>query len=373
MVLRTETGYNLIIALSRCRSQENGQKYLTMAKISYDKMAKLFKRLETSYSAGIDLLSAYQKERSIGSPQDRLQANRIVNGLKNGEALATAMRGVEGYFPELAVAVVEAGETGGRLEESFGRLAKHYKDLVNFRNKFLMSIAWPAFELVACVGIIGLLILVMHYVMVNIGGVDPIDWFGMGTTTGNFLLYVGVMTLFFGTLAFLIAGARLGWFGTLPMRIARRVPILGRTVESLALSRLAWTMSVAENAGMDALDNARLGLSATENYYYKALQPGICDDLRSGKTFYESYKSTEAFPQDFLDYVDVGETAGELSETMDRASNDYQQKAEVSMKILGTIGFVLMFGFVAIVIGGSVILLYKKLYIDSINNVLNGF
>lgn len=346
-----------------------------MAKISYDKMAKMFKRLETSYSAGIDLLSAFQKERSIGSPQDRLQANRIVNGLKNGEDLASAMRDVHGYFPELAVAVVEAGETGGRLEESFGRLAKHYKNLVDFRNKFLMSIAWPAFELVACVGIFGLLILAMHYVMVNIGGLkesDVIDWFGMGSTTGNFLLYVGVVSLVFGTIAFLFIGARLGWFGTLPMRIGRRVPIVGKTVESLALSRLAWTMSVAENAGMDALDNARLGLSATENYYYKALEPEICDDLRQGKTFYQSYKSTEAFPQDFLDYIDVGETAGELAETMDRASNEYQGKAEVNMKILGTIGFVLMFGFVAILVGTSVILLYKKLYIDQINNIADG-
>ncbi len=344
-----------------------------MAKISYEKMAKLFKRLETSYSAGIGLLAAYQKERTIGSPQDRLQANRIVQALKNGEALASAMRSVEGYFPELAVAVVQAGETGGRLEESFRRLAKHYRDLVAFRNKFLMSIAWPAFELVACVGIFGLLILVMHYVMVNIGGLkESIDWFGMGSTTGNFLLYLSVMTVIFGTIALVIAGAKLGWFGTLPMKIARRVPILGKTIESLALSRLAWTMSVAENAGMDALENARLALSATENYYYRALQPKICDSLRSGETFYRSYKTTESFPQDFLDYVDVGETAGELAETMDRASHDYQQKAEVNMKILGTIGFVIMFGFVAIIIGGSVILLAKKLYIDPINNLANG-
>lgn len=236
-----------------------------------------------------------------------------------------------------------------------------------------MSIAWPAFELVACVGIFGLLILVMHYVMVNIGGLkESIDWFGMGSTTGNFLLYVAVMSIIFGTLAFLIIGARSGWFGTLPMKIARRVPIVGRTIESLALSRLAWTMSVAENAGMDALDNAKLSLSATENYYYKSLQPQICNDLRAGKTFHQSYQTTEAFPQDFLDYVDVGETAGELAETMDRASNDYQAKAEINMKILGTIGFVLMFGFVAIVIGGSVILLAKKLYIDPINNAANG-
>ena len=344
-----------------------------MAKISYDKMAKLFKRLETSYSAGIDLLAAYQKERTIGSPQDRLQANRIVQRLKNGEALASAMRSVEGYFPELAVAVVQAGETGGRLEESFARLAKHYKDLVEFRNKFLMSIAWPAFELVACVGIFGVLILVMHYVMVNIGGMkESIDWFGMGSTTGNFLLYVGVMTVIFGTIGFLIIGSKLGWFGTLPMRIARRIPVLGKTIESLALSRMAWTMSVAENAGMDALDNAKLSLSATENYYYKALQPSVCEDLRTGETFYKSYQATQSFPQDFLDYVDVGETAGELAETMDRASRDYQQKADINMKVLGTIGFVLMFGFVAIVIGGSVILLAKKLYIDPINNLANG-
>ena len=245
-----------------------------MAKISYDKMAKLFKRLEISYSAGIDLLSAWQKERSIGAPQDRLHANRIVKSLKNGEALATAMRSVDGYFPELAVAVVEAGETGGRLEDAFGRLAGHYKDLVEFRNKFLISIAWPAFELVASVGIFGLLILVMHYVMVELGGLkESIDWFGMGSTTGNFLLYVGAMSLIFGSLAFLIIGSLKGWFGTLPMRIARRVPLVGKTIESLALSRLAWTMSVAENAAMDATDNARLALSATENYYYTTLEP----------------------------------------------------------------------------------------------------
>jgi type IV pilus assembly protein PilC len=344
-----------------------------MAKISYNKMAKLFKRLETSYRAGIDLLSAYQKERTIGSPQDRLQASRIVKSLKNGEALASAMRSVEGYFPELAIAVVQAGETGGRLEDSFKRLSKHYKDLVEFRNKFLMSIAWPAFELVACVVVFGLLILVMHYVMVNISGLsESIDWFGMGSTTGNFLLYVGVMAGIFSTLGILIVGSIKGWFGTLPMRIARRVPLLGKTIESLALSRLAWTMSVAENAAMDAIENAKLALSATENYYYLSLQSIICDGLRSGKSFYQAFGATDAFPQEFLDYVDVGETAGELSETMDRASRDYQQRAEDNMKVLGTIGFVLMFGFVAIVIGSAVILLAKKLYIDPINNLANG-
>ena len=340
-----------------------------MARISYNKMAKLFKRLETSYSAGIDLVSAYKKERQIGGPSDRLKANRVVNALKEGQALGTAMRSLDDYFPELAIAVVKAGEAGGRLDQAFGKLSTHYKSLVEFRNKFLMSIAWPAFELTASVLLVGIMIPLLHWVMVDLAGAqEPIDWFGMGSTTGNLSLYIAVVVLFFGSLAILVIGSMKGWFGTLPMRIARRVPLIGKTIECLALSRMAWTMSVAENAGMDALENAKLSLAATENYYYESLEEEVLEELRIGKAFYETYQSTDAFPQDYLDYIDVGETAGELAETMDRASKDLQTKAEQNMKVLGTIGFALTFAFVALMIGGTVILMYKRLVIDPINN-----
>ena len=144
--------------------------------------------------------------------------------------------------------------------------------------------------------------------------------------------------------------------------------MLGRTIECLALSRMAWTMSVAENAGMDALENARLSLGATENYFYESLEEEVCGDLRSGKTFYKTYKATDAFPQDYLDYIDVGETAGELAETMDRASRDLQAKADQNMQVLGKIGFALTFAFVAVVIGGTVIVMYKRMVIDPVMN-----
>jgi len=253
------------------------------------------------------------------------------------------MKSLDGYFPELAIAVVMAGEAGGRLDESFGRLANHYKSLVEFRSNFLRAISWPVFQLAVCVLLVGIMIPLLNWVM---GEELAIDWFGMGSTTGNLLLYIFVVTFFFGSLAVLIIGSIKGWFGTLPMRIARRVPLLGKTIECLALSRMAWTMSVAENAGMDALENARLSLGATENYFYESLEEEVCEDLRSGETFYKTYQATDAFPQDYLDYIDVGETAGELAETMDRASRDLQAKADQNMQILSKIGFALTFAFV---------------------------
>ena len=53
---------------------------------------------------------------------------------------------------------------------------------------------------------------------------------------------------------------------------------------------------------------------------------------------------------------------------MDRASRDLQAKADQNMQVLGKIGFALTFAFVAVVIGGTVIVMYKRMVIDPVMN-----
>ena len=343
-----------------------------MARISYRQMAKLFHRLATSYSAGIDLLTIYEDETRVAGGTYRSKSTEIRDRLADGDSLTDAMTSAD-YFPDLALAVVRAGEKSGRLEDSFAKLSKHYEDLVKFRTRFLTSIAWPAFELFAAVGLIGLLILIMHWVMVDIGGIDPIDWFGMGSTTGNFLLYCGVVLSIALVVFLLVFGSVKGWYGSLPMKIARRVPLLGRTIEHLALARFSWAMSATENAGMDVLEIGKLSLEATENYYYKMVIPEVLYDLRKGNSFAKTFGETDAFPDELLTYIRNGERAGKLAETMQHASAELQERAENNLQIISKIGFMLMMGFVTIVIGGAVILLFQKLYLEPINNIQKQF
>ncbi len=334
-------------------------------------MAKLFHRLATSYSAGVDIRSVYTREANSGSPAYRLNAKRVLDDINQGKTLAVSMRNTNGYFPDLAIVVVQAGERGGRLEESFSRLSQHYASIVKFRTAFLMSIAWPTFELFFSILVIGLLILIMGWVC-ETANIDPIDWLGMGLdTTQYFILYWSVVVLIFGTLFLLILGVLQGWFGTLPMRIARRIPLIGKTIESLALSRYAWTMSVAENAGMNPVESAQLSIRATQNYYYQRLETELCEDLQQGRSFYRAMKATDSFPDEFLLLVDTGEISGELAETMDRASVEHQTRAETNMKIIGTIGFISMLLLVGLIVGFLIIYMYQKLVLDQYNNFLN--
>ncbi len=342
-----------------------------MARITYKQMAKLFHRLGTSYAAGVDIRSVYEREVNAGGTAYRIHARRVLDQLKQGRSLAGAMAQSDGYFPELPIAVVQAGERGGRLEESFRKLSDHYASIVKFRTNFLMSIAWPVFELFFSIFVIGMLILIMGWVC-ETANIAPIDWLGMGlNTTQYFLLYWSVVFLLFGSLFMICLGVLYGWFGTLPMQIARRIPLVGKTIESLALSRFAWTMSVAENAGMNPVETAQLAVRSTQNYYYERLEKPLCEDLQHGHSFVRAMRATDSFPDEFLLMIDTGEIAGELAETMDRASREHQTRAENNMKIMGTIGFIGMLLLVGLIVGCLIIYMYKKLILDQYSNFLN--
>ena len=312
-----------------------------MAQISQNQLSKLFQRLATSYRAGIDLRTSVQRETQTGSPAHQQKMKRVAKALDGGGSLAKAMASTNGYFPELVVSVVKAGEAGGRLDDSFTRLGKHYKDLVAFRNSFLRAIAWPTFELLFAIGIVGILMAICDWIFTSLEK-QPINWLWMGSTVGNVIAYYVLAAMFFTALGLAIIGIARGWFGTAPLRFAMRIPLIGSTIRNLALSRFAWTMSVADNAGMNALDIAELSLNSTENVYYTQLGPEVKASLREGHQFYPTFLNTNAFPDELLMQIENGETAGQLAESMAIASEELQRKAEANLYVIGKLGMVLM-------------------------------
>ncbi len=339
-----------------------------MARISQSQMAKLFRRLATSYTAGIDIRTILKRESETGSSAYRQQSQQVSRSVDSGKTLAEAMQDTHGYFPDLAISVVQAGERGGRLEQSFSRLAEHYGNLVSFRNKMLAALAWPAFELFAAIMMVGGLMVICDWIFSSLE-IKKINWLLMGSTTGNVIAYFVLISLLAVGFFLLVRGTALGWFGVMPMKIARRIPLIGKTIECLALSRFAWTMSVAENAGMNPVEIAQLSLRATENYFYKQHESKVCRMLQDGNRFHTTLQSTAAFPADLLIYVDNGEVAGELAESMERASQEYQERADLNLKLIGTVGFAMMLIFVGLLVLIIVVFAAKQ-YLKILNSFM---
>jgi type IV pilus assembly protein PilC len=342
---------------------------MAMTKISNGVGAQLFSRLATGYHAGLDLRTLWQREAQSVRPQLARSSRVVLDEIGKGSTLAEAMTKTNGYFSPLTIAVVKAGETSGRLEQSFRRLSNHFETWHRFRNDLLLALAWPLFELAFSIVVIGALILLMGWAMSG-SGQDGIDWFGWGWGTWDyFRAYVACVCLGLTIVGLLWIGNKLEWFGSWPSRFARYIPIVGGILHNLSLARFSWALSSALGAGMDVGDSLRLGLHASQNRKFLETEPLISEEIVGNQPIYETLNKTRRFPEEFLTLVSNGEVSGTLPETLDRASEMYQERVKSGLTLLKTATFVATLLIVGLILGAAILFLFNKVYLGTMREL----
>jgi type II secretory pathway component PulF len=340
-----------------------------MNKISNGAGAQLFHRLATGYHAGLDLRSLWQRESKSISPGLSRCAKTVLARMAEGDSLSEAMSHTGGYFTPLTIAVVRAGESSGRLEQSFRRLADHFSTWRRFRRDILVSMAWPMFELGMAILIIGALILLMGWAASR-ANQDGIDWFGWGWGTADyFRLYVATICFLACVIGGLYLATRQGWLGALPGQFARFVPIVGTIVHNLSLARLSWALGAALGAGMNAAESVRIGISASQDRRLMEVEPRISRLIEENESIYESLAQTARLPDEFLTFVSNGELAGELPESLDRLAVLYQERVESAFNLLKVVTFFVTLIIVGMLIIGAVFFLYFRLVLEPLREL----
>lgn len=297
----------------------------------------------------------------------------IRQSIAGGSTVADAFAQVDGFFPPLVPSMVHVGEMGGKLDQAFLRLADHYERQIELRRTFLAGILWPMIQLGIALAIIGLLIWIMGALGDSLRDVnnEPVDFLGVGLrgTTGLMVylsLLVGVAI--FGVLIFKATTASANAFRPL-QRMIMTVPVLGTAIRTLALARIAWTLSITTNTSMDAIQCITLALRNAQNVVYASTIEPIAAVIRHGRPMAEALRSTGEFPVDFVDAVEVGEDTGQLSESMDRLSRNYEDQAKAALKALAVLAGFAVWGLVALFIIALIIRM-ALWYVNQINSLL---
>lgn len=339
--------------------------------LSHSQLEKMCYRLGASLKAGIPVAEAWEDETRLLRGTTRDSFERVLAQLQEGGALSDALA-AEPCFPALLTEMVHVGEETGRLDQTFLQMADHYRALVRMKRTFLQGITWPVLQLGAAAVVVSLFFVVLHVLQTRIGGLTAPDVFMLGLSPlGNLTLFWGVLLSVLVTGYLVVRGIRSGWFGSLPMRIALAVPLLGSTIKSLALSRFAWAFGTAVDAGMNAQKAIRLGLRSTQNRYYEKYEPDIVTSIANGKDFFTSMQQTDAFPRDFMQAVQSGERTGKLTESLERVSEDYREESALNLKRIGQLSGFGIFITVGTLMGFSILMMYAS-YLGTLQDALNG-
>src|SRR6478752_3479530 len=141
-------------------------------------LADLCHRLAIEIDSGIDIRRTWQRETDITRGRLRPFFAQIRDGVARGDALSDALTN-GGVFPPLFLEMARVGEQTGTLGKVFTRLESHYRRQVRAERIFLGAIAWPMFEFVFAVVLIGGLVWILGAIAQRNNG-KPIDIIGFG-------------------------------------------------------------------------------------------------------------------------------------------------------------------------------------------------
>jgi len=344
---------------------------LFSSRIPLKPLAALCRRMAIALGAGVDVRTVVGREaQQARGFASRQRLATISDGVNHGESLSDALARTGDFFPVLFREMIEVGEESGHLAEVLAQLAEHYEERVQLRRTFLGAITWPMFQLTVALAVVGLLIWVMGFIGRSTGTTVDILGFGLVGERG-LAIYLAFLALAAAVLwAAIRVAVRGGLWGRPIQNLRLRVPVLGPALQTVALARLAWSMFLTMNAGMELRRSLRLSLRSTGCTRYMDQIGQIDREIAGGNSIFESFYAAGCFPPDFLDALQVGEHSGKLVESMARLSRQYQDQARASLATLTTLAGFAVWALVALLI---VVLIFRifSFYLGAIRSAMH--
>lgn len=316
--------------------------------------------LENSLSALVD-----QAKRK----RDKKLITAILNSVKSGEPLSSALKNSHKSFSGIVCSVVRVGEESGFLSDSLSQLVVILERGASTRSKIVHALLYPAIVGLATLVLVGFLVMyifpkitpVFKSLKVELPVATKILISASNFLRENFLMIIVAFVLVTAafTLAFLFWKA----FGLQVSKIVLRPPVLGSLVQSYVLSRISMLLGTLLSSHMK-VDEA-LGL-VSQSIQYPAYKEFLNDALPAvfgGKSLSELCSQNKVlFPSLFTDMIAVGEMSGNFSEVLKDVSMIYESELENSTKTLTHMIEPVMMIFMSLLVGFVAISIIAPLY-----------
>jgi type IV pilus assembly protein PilC len=296
----------------------------------------------------------------------------ISQGIDRGRSLAEAVADTGDFFPILFGEMIAIAEQTGHLDGVLAQLADHYDNQIKMRRIFWGAIAWPLVQLGMAIAVVGFLIWITGWIR-SAGGGPNVDILGFGLVGDRGLaIYVTFLAIVGAAFFLVIRGISRGLIWTRPIqRLVLRIPVLGDALQTLALSRMAWSMEVTMNTGMDIRRALRLSLRSTQNARYLDQIPTIDASILQGTSLTEAFRLAGGYPVDFLDTLAVGEESGKVVESMGRLARQYQERARLALATLSLVAGWAVWACIAAIIIALIFRLFG-FYLGALNSAATG-
>ena len=332
-------------------------------------LAIFSRQLSTMISSGMSILrSLYVLEEQT---ENKFLKETIVAVRKDVEAglpLSDAMARHPKVFSPLFVAMTQAGEAGGVLEDALLRVADQLQKDASLRRQIRSAMVYPTLVVVFAVGVmmalVAFLVPVFEGVFKQFGGnlpaITKVSVMMSHAVTGYWwLIFLSAAAAVVGFLKW----KKSSWGRPQWDRFRLRVPMkIGAIVQQVAVARWSRTLASLTAAGVPLLLALDITGKTGGNVVVEEAMDGVITSVKRGGTIAAPLAEAPIFPTMVTHMVGVGEETGALDSMLDKIAEFYEEQVEASVKALTSILEPVMIIVIGGIVGFIVISMYMPLF-----------
>ena len=313
-----------------------GLRLPSFQRISALDMALVTRQAATLLGAGIPLVESLRAlTEQVENPRLKSVFGKVRERVNQGSSFADALAG-SGVFPDLYVSMVRAGEAGGALETVLERLADYLESQVRLRNKVGSILIYPMVMFGFALVVVGALVtVVLPQITQLLASLNqPLPIYTRAIIAGSEFTrdwWWAMAALAIAAVVTLRAVTRRGRGRAVYDRIKLRLPVVGRLVRLLAISRFARTLSTLLAGGLPitrALETA--GEVAANTVIAETVRAARLS-ITEGASVAQPLRASGEFPPLVTHMVQVGEQSGELEAMLGKVADTYEEQVETTV------------------------------------------
>ena len=311
----------------------------------------------------LDLMATQQK-----LPMFQRALMKVSLDVNEGIALGTAIRQWPKVFDELSIAMVEAGEAGGVLDEALKRLAKLLEDNAKLQNQIKGALGYPVAVLVIAILVfLGMTI----FLIPTFAGIFE----DLGAELPAFTqLLVDLSDLLRSSVALYAAGALLmavwltrRYYGThngrrVIDRLLLKLPLFGELILMTATAQFCRIFSSLTRAGVPILQAMEISSQTAGNAIISDAILTSRSMVQEGVLLSTALIRQKVLPDMALNMLAIGEETGEMDRMLSKVADFYEDEVGAMVKALTSMLEPAMIVVVGGIVGSILLAMYLPMF-----------
>lgn len=302
--------------------------------VSQKDLVVFSRQISTLFEAQIPVVDALKTlVGQTSRPALREIIARVLDDVAGGLSISQAMAKHPRVFSAFYTNLIRSGEESGKLQEIFSYLAEYLERSYYLTTKARNSMIYPAFVLVAFIGVLIVMLVVVVPRLITIfeetGQRVPfytqiVIYASLALRKWGVLLAILLVAFLLGIWRWAATAGGKRFFNRLQLNI----PIVGELYRKLYIARITDNLRTLIMGGIPIMRALAITGDVVGNIVYEQAVKNAIESVKGGGMISAAFERTPEIPIFVTNMIKIGETSGRLDFILGSISKYYQREVE---------------------------------------------